>query len=233
MKMTTGQYIVLIMTLLNISNLNAEIMDVSCVYETTENHSEEFGLHHHKTEAEVMKWYFWRTGNEIEVSNSTQSFGEKWVLSNSNNIYYQALYHDKQFLLDFQPADLKILGQQTRWQDKSTLFPKRLLKQLTVKEIGKFKQYKMVSYRGKVAGVDYQVTWLPELDIPASVVKKVSGKRVITELKEVYLLKDTPYQRITTEKYDDMDYADIGDNESHPIVAQLQKNSGIGYFHQH
>jgi len=88
--MTTGQYIVLIMTLLNISNLNAEIMDVSCVYETTENHSEEFGLHHHKTEAEVMKWYFWRTGNEIEVSNSTQSFGEKWVLSNSNNIYYQA-----------------------------------------------------------------------------------------------------------------------------------------------
>jgi len=227
------QKIILMMLILLATNVNAATVDISCLYETTEKIDETTGLHHHAAEKPAAKWYFWRTANEIEVSNAVQSFGEKWTLTDKSKVMYQALYHDKKFLLDFQPADLKILGKKINWEAKTTLIPKSLLKSLVKKQEGTFNGYKMVRYEGVHAGTEYQIDWLPELDIPASVSKTVANKQVITVLKQVFPLNKSPFKQLITEKYDDMDYADIGDNESHPVVAQLQKNSGVGYFHQH
>ncbi len=233
MKFTKLKYFTLLPLLLGMASIsNAETKDVSCVYETVEKVSDKTG-HHHDDELQPTKWYFWRTDKAVEVSNAEQSFGEKWTLSSKDTVYYQALYHDKHFLLDFQPADLKILGKKTNWEVRSKLFPQQILNKLEKKQRGKFKNYTMVHYQGKVAGIEYQVDWLPELNLPARVEKVSLGKKVVTELKEVYPLAQTPYRQIAHEKYDDMDYADIGDNESHPVVAQLQKDTGIGYFHQH
>jgi len=231
--MKIKQYFILLVALLGIATVNAEMMDVSCVYETTEKFNEDGEGHHHSSETKPAKWFFWRKAKEVEVLNAAKNFGEKWTLTSKQEVMYQSLYHDKKFLLDFQPADLKILGKQTNWDIKKTLLPKSLLKSLTQKQTAKFNDYKMIRYEGDVAGIQYQIDWLPELKLPSRVVKKAFNKQVITELKELFPLDKTPYKQFETEKYDDMDYADIGDNESHPVVAQLQKNTGIGYFHQH
>jgi hypothetical protein len=236
MKFTLWKSFILMLALLaRTVAVNAEITDISCVYETAENNisDTEGHSHHHGDAKKPVKWFFWRTDKTVEVSNAEQSFGEKWTLSNQDTVFYQALYHDKKFLLDFQPADLKILGKKTNWELRSSLFSQKLLKQLEQKHSGKFKQYVMVHYQGKIAGTEYQIDWLPELNLPARVEKVSLGKKVVTELKEIYLLAQTPYKQLANEKYDDMEYADIGDNESHPVVAQLQKNTGVGYFHQH
>ena len=235
MKVTLWKYYLLIPALLGIVvTAKAEITDVSCVYETVENKVFDTEGHgHHSDTQKPTKWYFWRTDKTVEVSNAEQSFGERWALTNKNTVFYQALYHDKKFLLDFQPADLKILGQKANWEIRSTLFPQKLLQQLEKKKSGKFKQYTVVHYQGKVGGIEYQIDWLPNLNLPARVEKASLGKKVITELKEIYPLAQSPYKQLVTEKYDDMDFADIGDNESHPVVAQLQKSNGVGYFHQH
>ena len=234
MKFTLLKYFSLFSILLGIASVsNAEPSDVSCLYETVENVADTAGHHHGDTKQKPTNWYFWRTNNTVEVSNAEQSFGEKWTLSNKSAVFYQALYHDKHFLLDFQPADLKILGKKTNWELKSTLFPQAVLQKLEKKHSGKFKNYTMVHYQGTVAGVEYQVDWLPELKLPARVEKASLGQKIVTKLKEIYPLAKTPYKQLSHEKYEGMDYADIGDNESHPIVAQLQNNTGIGYFHQH
>ena len=217
-------------------NTHAATTDIACVFETTEHFIPEMDGHNHHQQIhqpKPSKWYFWRTDHEIEVANGERSFGEKWTKTDKQVVYYQALYHDKKFLLEFQPADLKILGQKTNWKTRSTLFPQALLKQLKPIKTGKFKQYAMASYAGAVSGVEYKVDWLPELKLPVRVEKTALNKKVITELKEIHSVKNSPYKQSMTEKYDDMDYADIGDNESHPVVSQLQRNTGVGYFHQH
>lgn len=234
LKFTLCKYLVMAMALLITTITHAVTTDISCVFETTEQFIPKAQEHtHHDDTPKPRKWFFWRTDNEIEVSNEKRNFGEKWIKTATQNVFYQALYHDKKFLLDFQPADLKILGKLTNWEMRSTLFPQSVLKQLEQKNTSKFMQYAVIHYSGIVAGIEYQVDWLPELKLPSRVEKTASNKRVITELKEIYSLNDTPYKQLTTEKYEDMDYADIGDNESHPVVSQLQKNSGVGYFHQH
>jgi len=234
MKFITGHNLVLISALLITPISHADITDVSCVYETTEQDIKETRGHsHNHHEKNATQWFFWRTDKTVEVSNAEKSFGEKWILGDKNTVFYQALYHDKQFAMDFQPTDLKILGKQTNWAMRSSLLPQSLLKQLKQIENGKFNQYHTVRYQGKVAGVEYQVDWIPQLKLPARIKKTGMKKTVLTELKEIYPLNKTPHKAQLSELYDDMDYADIGDNESHPVVAQLQKSTGIGYFHQH
>jgi len=213
--------------------VTARITDVSCVYETTGQVIIK-GEHRDQNEyaQKTNKWFFWRTEKTIEVANGERTFGEKWTITGNKQVFYQALYHDKNFLLDFQPTDLKILNKKTSWEIRSTIFPKRLLKQLKQTTKNKFNQYDRVHYKGKIAGVDYKIDWLPKFDLPARI-EKSSPDKVVIELKEIYPLAKSLYQQQSTEKYEDMEYADIGDNESHPVVAQLQNSRGIGYTHQH
>ena len=234
MKFTVWQYTGLMLTILVTTAAKAEMPDVSCVYQTSIQVVPEANGHsHHQQMQNSSKWYFWRTAKQVEVANEEQSFGEKWTNYNQKNVFYQAIYHDKKFLLDFQPADLKILGKQSSWELRTTLFPQSMLQQLQQKDSGRFQQYETIRYQGMIAGNSYQVDWIPELKLPLRVEKKTANKTIVTELKVVYPLDKSPYKQLVSNNYEDMDYADIGDNESHPIVAQLQKNIGIGYFHQH
>ncbi len=233
--MTLKQYLILSVILLITSAAEAETIDVSCVYETTKLNQPiiEKNSQHDIHAAKPIKWYFWRTNTMVEVSNEEQSFGEKWLVNDEKQVFYQALYHDKKFLLDFQPADLELLGKKSNWNVRSTIFPQKLLKHLNKKAVRHYNQYKKTRYEGEIAGIGYKIDWLPEFNLPFRIEKKTSDETLVIELKEIYSLNETPYKQPLTEKYDDMDYADIGDNESHPIVAQLQNNSGIEYPHQH
>lgn len=233
--MALWQTIIVVTLLFSTTITSAEITDVSCVYETIEQklQKSENQRHQEKYAQKPTKWFFWRTDKTVEVANEEQSFGEKWSITDKKYIFYQALYHDKKFLLDFQPADLKILGKKTKWDSRSTIFPQSLLKQLKQKSVSTFNQYDKVRYEGKIAGIEYKVDWLPEFNLPARLEKNSSAQMVVIELKEIYPLSKSLYKQQSTEKYDDMDYADIGDNESHPVVAQQQHSGGIGYSHQH
>ena len=224
------QCIALLLCLFPLSNVYA--LNISSVFETTEIPTSD-DHHHDNHGTKTNKWYFWRTDTEVEVANADRSFGEKWIKSSKNNIFYQVLYHDKKFLINFQPVDLMLLGKKENWENRSELFPPSVLKQLKKQGTDSFKQYQVVNYEGTVSGINYKVAWLPELQLPLRVEKTSPDIKTITELLEIYPLENTPFKRANTEKYEDMDYADIGDNESHPIVSQLQNNSGIGYFHHH
>jgi len=235
-KFILCQSLVIIVAALITSSAQAAMKGISSVYETSEVVMSDINDRHVHSNLVLKseKWFFWRNDKEIEISNADQSFGEKWIKMNKQQIHYQALYHNERFLLDFQPTDLKILGKKANWKVRSTLFPYAVLVQLErSKTEKKFLGYDTHQYKGTVDGVNYQVDWIPELEIPARVVKTITNTKITTELKELYPLNKSPYKQIKTEKYDDMDYADIGDNESHPIVSRFQKKRGIAYFHQH
>jgi len=233
-KVANWQSISAILLLSTAFAVNAESGDISCLYETSVQPAvQKFGLQSYNAANETEKWYLWRTDKSLEVSNAAGSFSEKWTATDQKTVFYQAIYHDKKFLLDFQPSDLKILGRQTDLETRRQLFPKHLLAQLKQTGKGFFKTYKTLKYQGEIAGVEYKVNWLPELNLAARIEKITSDGVVITKLEALYPLDSSPYRQQSLEEYDDMDYADIGDNESHPVVAQLQKSIGIGYAHQH
>ncbi|WP_428355642.1 hypothetical protein [Methyloprofundus sp.] len=232
MKFIQGQIISILALLMTSIAVYAEMAKVSCVYQTTESiiHAiDKDQQHDHK----VRQWYFWRAENQLEVANAEQSLGKKWIYNGQQMVVYQVLYHDRKFVLEFQPTDLKILGLQSNWKMRASLFPPEILTQLHQQGSGKFQEYATVNYQGNVAGHRYQVDWIPVLNLPSRVVKQLGNMIIITQLKEVYPLDKSPYKQLSSDQYDDMEYADIGDNESHPIAAQLQKDIAIGYFHLH
>ena len=109
MKLVLRQSIGMLALLLTSIVVHAEMAKVSCVYQTTESiiHAiDKDQQHDHKT----RQWYFWRTANQVEVANAAQSLGEKWISNGQQTVVYQVLYHDRKFVLEFQPTDLKILA---------------------------------------------------------------------------------------------------------------------------
>ncbi len=232
MKFNTGSFFASLLIMLS-ANVYASIPEVSCTFQTIESFIQDSVTQPHQHAQKANTWFFWRTAHTVEVSNATQSFGERWISYDQQSVFYQALYHDKKFLLDFQPSDLKILGKQANWEMRTTLFSQSILQQLQQHGSGKFQQYETVRYAGKVENIHYQVDWIPALKLPFRIEKQAGNKIIVTELKEFYPLLESPNKAPSSDNYEDMDYADIGDNESHPIVAQLQKNVGIGYFHPH
>lgn len=104
--------------------------------------------------------------------NEKLNFGEKWIIHNQRNEFYQALYHDKKYPLNFQPADLKTLGKQSSWEMRITLFPKGMLLQLQQKKQQKISTVWDYSLPGIDCRHQHQVDWIPELKLPFSVKKR-------------------------------------------------------------
>ncbi len=76
-------------------------------------------------------------------------------------------------------------------------------------------------YRGNLNGADVELTWLNDVMLPAHY-REISQRRdTRIELKKLYSPKDAPWKARVTTNYRFMDFADVGDNESDPVLREL------------
>ena len=117
-----------------------------------------------------------------------------------------------------------------QWQRHTQLITEQLLTQLTADEVVGTGCQQAVKYHGKIGDNQYQVTWLPQLQL-LKYYQQSNAKQTLTiELTRLIADQATISQQFNRQHdYQLIDFADIGDNESDPFWAKM---INMGYVTQ-
>lgn len=202
---------------------------IACFYQTSIqevklDHSESAQLPAHDASTD---WYLWRTETQIEIQDTRSSQGEIWHRLKGGTVEYSWLDHKNRFRVNYPPSDLKATRSNHLWVNRATLISPTLLKYLEKQEATDVLGYNAERYTGRLGDYELEIIWLNQLSIPAKITQKKGTTVSTTELKEVYDLPDSPWKQYASDDYEDMDFADIGDNETHPVARSHLHGTGI------
>jgi len=172
-------------------------------------------------------WYLWRTGDSVEIFNPTSQIGELWERLKGKDVAFTWLYHARQYAVQYSPSDLRSIENKPDWDAKSHLISPALLSRLEKTGQTMVLGYHAERYEGRIGEYELALTWIPKLSIPAFIRQKTDQQVSEVVLDEVYTYKRAPWKPIPHDDYDAIDFADLGDNEAHPVVRLLQHN-GVG-----
>lgn len=195
--------------------------EVACLFRT-EVHpdtSTSHGHSHSNGSTKTSSWYLWRSNKRIEIQNLSKPIGEVWEKLPGGQVGFTWLHHGEHFAVRYSAADLRLLHNASTWPAKAGLVSPVLLEQLRLNGIKDFHGYVGEYYSGQVGEYFLEVLWLPQLKLPARLKQRYDGQLSRTELIELHALAKSPWHPLPSASYDDMDFADIGDNEAHPLVG--------------
>ncbi len=205
--------------------------EIAALYEST---TQTVDAHH--PAVKTSAWRLWRQTNKIEMQGLNTPTGEVWTRLKDGEVAYTWLLHSKQFAINYAPSDLKAIQNNPKWMTKVSIISPELLNKLTLQSKSKAFDYVSETYSGSVGQYQLEIVWLPELKIPASIKQSTNQEITQVKLKQVYPLSEAPWQRLDASRYEDMDFADIGDNEAHPLAKLYLSGNNlqtIQYIHQH
>ncbi len=210
---------------------SAALPEVACLYRTI---TKDLKYHHKKTTDKTSQWHLWRYKNKIQIRNLETPIGEIWQQLKGGDIAYSWLFHDKKFVINYTSSDLKAIKNNPNWLSKANIISPELLKRLTHQSNSRVLGYIAENYVGKIGEFTIEVTWLPKLKIPAAIKQTTATQKTLVMLEKVYPYSDSPWKPVNIDNYQDMDFADIGDNEADPLLNfYMEKMSFISSFHHH
>ncbi len=182
-----------------------------------------------QTENMTREWFIWREPNQIEVFDKSSAGGEMWQLGKNGDVIYFAIYHDEKLVIEYTPGDLRVLHQTPEWHrlervvDVDSL--RSNLKVSCEAEIfGRCAHF----YKGQIKGIEYEMWWLEREQMPAMIRQVYPDRTVTLTLKEIYPIHESPWPYGRHRDYRHIDYADIGDRESDPVLKRLlHKNNHV------
>ncbi len=182
------------------------------------------------------KWYFWRDTKRTETRDELSNQGEIWERNNAGQLFYTRLFYNERVALDFVPGDLAATEVAPSWKQLSSLVdPNTLGKELLL--LGKENIGKNIIeyYLGTLNNIVTEVDWLPSLQLPARMVKKLPEGTLTLTLSGCS--KETaatvkPITKSELDKLRHLDYTDLGDMENDSMVRHLEQLMG-GHHHKH
>lgn len=215
-------------------NLEQTSTPVVARYTTTIHPGEEGDHHGDEDVAPVSnEWVFSRSAERVEVFLPQQATGEAW-LKDGPAMFYEKIFHADRKVIEYQPEDLSALNVEANWETNRLMLAPGVLAQLPI-DGGFWEQGHPVSVlKGSVNGVDYEVHWLVDLNIPQSLVSlNSSGRREVTQLEGVVPENQQAGIIPASQGYDVIEYADLGDRERDPFVMKVQHFLPGGHQHSH
>lgn len=184
---------------------------------------------------QTRDWFFWRAPNRVEIRDASGALGELWTRDNKGQLSYTYLEPANKRGIEYNPTDLKIIGQQRNWERLASLVSPQYLEKL--KPVGKTEVlgYQATLYEGKIKNSKTEVTWIPALALAARIAQTDADQTTVSELKS---LRGTPLpatSEATLATYHLIDFADVGDNETSPGMTWLKHatNAPGHEFHEH
>lgn len=173
--------------------------------------------HYGPEEMEQTTWRYWRDANSVEIESRTSGEGERFVWD-GHKISAQRLYHARQFKVIYEASDLNTHRASDLWQEKSRLVSPALIARLTLDQTRYDDERVIEFYNGSVAAAQFSVQWDRSNEIPVYYQEETQQRTLIIEL--LSLAGKLSAARRDSRDYDDIDYADLGDNESHADAKQ-------------
>lgn len=175
-------------------------------------------------------WYFWRQAQRTETRDERSNQGEIWTKNNAGQFFYTRLFYNERIALEFVPGDLTATEAAPSWQQLTSLIdPNTLGKDLPLLSKDNSGNTAVEYYSGTVKGVPTEVDWLPALQLPARIVKKLPEGTLSLSLSECakeaeFAVK--PRTKLELDNLRHIDYTDLGDMEDDPKVQYLEQLMG-------
>jgi len=172
---------------------------------------------------EQHEWLVWKYANRVQLQQKGASYSVIWERMKDGGLQRREVYPTYKTVITYQPGDAIVLGVRNSWEDNASLFDGSLLASLEAKsDMQLYGQHGML-YEGSLRGHSYKVLWNPDIEIPLVIeILSATGAECITLVESFDPHKDRRYIRPdVNDDYDDIDYADIGDEEAHPLVQAL------------
>lgn len=180
-------------------------------------------------------WYFWRDAQRTETRDGLSNQGEIWERNKAGQLFYTRVFYSDRVALEFVPGDLVAMGNTVSWQQLSSFIdPATLGKELLLQNKKTVNQVAVEYYSGTLDGVPTEVDWLPAMQLPARLTKKLPEKTITITLSECAPASKLTVQPITKSELDNfrhIDYTDLGDMESDPMAQHIEQLIG-GHHHQ-
>lgn len=167
-----------------------------------------------------------------QIAYERDKVNDVWEKNSMGEIVYVQVYHDFKTFIEYFPADFRVLEQaEPEWQQLGSLFDLDALN--TLFETGRYhvSEQEVIVYVGDLQGLGATVHWLVGLDLPLRIEFQRKDHRQVMELQSLYGNEDSPWPQWDSTDYFGMDFVDMGDNESHPLIQALNAGQAGGHRH--
>lgn len=179
---------------------------------------------------QTASWYFWRQKHRTETRDELSNQGEIWEKYNSGALFYTRLFYNEKVALEFVQGDLAATNVTPSTQQLTSLVdPKLFGKELALLSKDNKDGLPIEHYKGTIGDIATEVDWLPVLQLPARLVKKLPVGTVALTLAECGTGSNFPVKPITKADLDNfrrLDYTDLGDMENDPLVQHIEQLMG-------
>ena len=187
---------------------------------------------------QTSNWYFWRQEHRTETHDELSNQGELWENSKPGEFFYTRLFYNEHVALEFTQSDLLATGAviPSLQQLNSLVDPKTLGKELILQRKDNATDMAVEYYTGAINNIATEVDWLPALQLPARLVKKLPEGTLTLILGECgtggskFAVK--PISKTELDNFRRFDYTDLGDMEDDPMVQHIEQLIG-GHQHEH
>jgi hypothetical protein len=207
----------------SVSESNQQLMEVACRYEMKV-------ISHSKSKSPSnTAWFFWRKSGMIQTQDANGDYGEIWERTANGSIQYRKLYPADKTAIEYMPADMPANNLSFDWVKLSSMLSQQELDALTLIKKTHFLGFRADLRKGKADGQIIEVLWLPDENLPASIIKKDKTGSVELRLVEFEPLSASHRKPLDIEEianYRHIDAADFGDMETDPFVKKLMAAEG-------
>lgn len=180
-------------------------------------------------------WYFWRQPGRTETYDERSRQGEVWTLDPVGQVFYRRIFYDQRATLDYAPGDLAASGKKVSWDHLLSIVDPALLG-TKLKRADREPHSPYQRYSGAVSeDATEDVLWLPRLRLPYRVTTTShGGANTLNLLDCTQSLHATfrPASEDTLSGYRQLEFSDLGDMETDPLVQQVSLLMG-GHHHTH
>jgi hypothetical protein len=140
------------------------------------------------------------------------------------------LFHAERVALEYSPGDLAASNQQASWEAVAAIInPKQLGKTLQLQGREYRNGVVVEHYAGRDGDAATALDWMPSLQLPARIVKtSQAGVEALALVQCLPLLNAAvqPTSPAVLAGYRHLDYSDLGDMESDPLVQRILSLGG-------
>ena len=182
----------------------------------------------------TRQWYFWRGANRVEIRDAGNALGELWKRDGRGRLSYTYLEPAAKRGIEYNPTDLKIIGQTRSWPRLAGVVDPADLAKLEPAGETEVLGHKAVVYRGALEGKQTEIVWLPDLALAARASYTSPQGRTVSELQAFLSGPEAPLPLDDSRLADFqlVDFTDVGDMETSPPMAWLkQARAAPGHEH--
>lgn len=180
--------------------------------------------------------YFWRQAARTETRDDLSKQGEIWEQDSAGHLFYTRLFFPERVALEYSPGDLAATGTTVSWEQLEALVdPSAFGKTLKLEGTASFAGLAAERYAGTLGGVATEIDWLPTLKLPSRILKKPQETAMQWSMAECAEASRFSVQPISPQElagFRQLDFSDLGDMESDPMVQRILELTGGHHHHE-